>query len=101
VRRPTGRTGSSRLSSETKRSRRRPRCDPSGPIQTFFGLWSGQFAAGGGSETATEEAASDGGELDPDIEDVLDELRGTDVNDTSPLELMGRVQEWQRRLTDE
>jgi DNA mismatch repair protein MutS len=32
---------------------------------------------------------------------VLDELRGTDVNDTSPLELMGRVQEWQRRLTDE
>jgi DNA mismatch repair protein MutS len=51
--------------------------------------------------SATGEAASDGGELDPDIEDVLDELRGTDVNNTSPLELMGRVQEWQRRLTDE
>jgi hypothetical protein len=35
------------------------------------------------------------------IEAVLDELRATDVNDTSPLELMSRVQEWQRRLDEE
>jgi DNA mismatch repair protein MutS len=75
------------------------------PVQAVFDLGSGQFASGGGSEgttemaaRATEEAASDGGEFDPEIEAVLDELRETDVNDTSPLELMGRVQEWQRRL---
>ena len=72
------------------------------PVQAVFDLGSGQFAAGGGpeetTETTTAEAASDGGGLDPEIEAVLDELRGTDVNDTSPLELMGRVQEWQRRL---
>jgi DNA mismatch repair protein MutS len=79
---------------------------PSGePVQAVFDLGSGQFATGGGTETTeaatTGEAASDGGELDPDIEGVLDELRGTDVNDTSPLELMGRVQEWQRRLDTE
>ncbi|AUV80688.1 DNA mismatch repair protein MutS [Salinigranum rubrum] len=79
------------------------------PVQAVFDLGSGQFAAEGGSgrttetteATATEEAASDGGGLDPELEAVLDELRGTDVNDTSPLELMGRVQEWQRRLDTE
>jgi DNA mismatch repair protein MutS len=79
------------------------------PVQAVFDLGSGQFAAGAGGdaesttgaagETATtEEAASDGGGVDPEREAVLDELRGTDVNDTSPLELMNRVQEWQRRL---
>ncbi|WP_152040046.1 DNA mismatch repair protein MutS [Salinigranum salinum] len=77
----------------------------SGPVQAVFDLGSGQFAAGGGTETTTEtttaEPASDGGEVDPEIEAVLDELRDTDVNDTSPLELMGRVQEWQRRLDTE
>jgi DNA mismatch repair protein MutS len=76
------------------------------PVQAVFDLGSGQFDAGGGSEAAmetvaTEEAASDGGGLDPELEAVLDELRGTDVNDTSPLELMGKVQEWQRRLDTE
>ena len=84
------------------------------PVQAVFDLGSGGFA-GGNSKTvesattetattgtrATEGAASDGGGLDPDIEAVLDELRGTDVNDTSPLELMGRVQEWQKRLDGE
>ena len=73
------------------------------PVQAVFDLGSGTFEAGGGSEAAmetvaTEEAASDGGGLDPELEAVLDELRETSVNDTSPLELMGKVQEWQRRL---
>ncbi|WP_318567159.1 DNA mismatch repair protein MutS [Salinigranum marinum] len=77
-----------------------------GTEQVVFDLGSGQFATGGGSEAvmetvATEEAASDGGGLDPELEAVLDELRGIDVNDTSPLELMGKVQEWQRRLDTE
>ena len=84
------------------------------PVQAVFDLGSGGFT-GGDSKTvesattetaatgtrATEEAASDGGGLDPETEAVLDELRGTDVNDTSPLELMGRVQEWQKRLDAE
>jgi hypothetical protein len=31
--------------------------------------------------------------------DVLDRLRGEpDIEDTSPVDLLGRVQEWQRRL---
>jgi DNA mismatch repair protein MutS len=74
------------------------------PVQAVFDLGSGQFATGSHSEETAERAAataeptSDGGGLDPEIEAVLDELRDTDVNDTSPLELMGRVQEWQRRL---
>jgi DNA mismatch repair protein MutS len=66
-------------------------------VQAVFDLGSGQFATGDGPGT-TEEAASDGGGLDPEAEAVLEELRGTAVDDTSPLELMGRVQEWQRRL---
>jgi DNA mismatch repair protein MutS len=73
------------------------------PVQAVFDLGSGQFAAGGGSEATAEtaaagEAASDGGGLDSAVEAVLDELRGTDVNDTSPLELMAKVQRWQERL---
>jgi DNA mismatch repair protein MutS len=75
------------------------------PVQAVFDLGSGQFAAGDGTEAATEtttaEPASDGGEPDPESEAVLDELRETDVNDTSPLELMSRVQQWQRRLDTE
>jgi DNA mismatch repair protein MutS len=75
------------------------------PVQAVFDLGSGQFAPGGSSEaatdvsaTATGEAASDGGGPDLDVEAVLDELRGTDVNDTSPLELMAKVQRWQEQL---
>jgi DNA mismatch repair protein MutS len=38
--------------------------------------------------------------LDPTTESVLEELRGTDVNETPPVELMAKVQEWKRRLED-
>jgi DNA mismatch repair protein MutS len=31
---------------------------------------------------------------------VLEELRGVDVEDTTPVELLSRVQEWQRRLEE-
>jgi DNA mismatch repair protein MutS len=31
---------------------------------------------------------------------VLEELRETDVSEVPPVELMSRVQEWQRRLDD-
>jgi DNA mismatch repair protein MutS len=68
-----------------------------GTEQVVFDLGSGQFQSGDKSA----EATSDGGGLDPEIEAVLDELRDTDVNDTSPLELMSRVQEWQQRLKNQ
>ncbi|ELZ29918.1 DNA mismatch repair protein MutS [Halogeometricum pallidum JCM 14848] len=94
------------------------------PVQAVFDLSSGQFgggesgdgengeaaavqrsrgAANSGSEGALRGGAEGGSgdpadSVDPELDAVLDELRGTDVNDTSPLELMGRVQEWQERL---
>jgi DNA mismatch repair protein MutS len=67
-------------------------------VQAVFDLGSGQFERG--NEQAATEAASDGGRVDPEVEAVVDELRETSVNDTSPLELMTRVQEWQRRLDE-
>jgi DNA mismatch repair protein MutS len=84
------------------------------PVQAVFDLGSGQFAAGGrdvgradggdggdaGASGRTSDTA-DAPALDPETDAVLDELRATDVNGTSPLELMSRVQEWQRRLDDD
>ncbi|WP_380680526.1 DNA mismatch repair protein MutS [Salinigranum sp. GCM10025319] len=98
-----------RLREEKAIEARGSSAESSEPVQAVFDLGSGGFADGGSKTTetaatgarATEGAASDGGGLDPEIEAVLDELRGTDVNDTSPLELMGRVQEWKRRLDGE
>uniref|UniRef100_UPI0005B21E08 DNA mismatch repair protein MutS n=1 Tax=Haloferax sp. ATB1 TaxID=1508454 RepID=UPI0005B21E08 len=50
--------------------------------------------ADAGSETEADAAAA----LDPETEAVLDELQSTDVNDTSPLDLMAKVQAWQSKL---
>ncbi|MFC7044699.1 DNA mismatch repair protein MutS [Halobacteriaceae archaeon GCM10025711] len=56
------------------------------------------------SGTMQPESSADGGAaepaLDPDTEAILDELTGTNVNETSPVELMAKVQEWQERLDD-
>ncbi|WP_348612138.1 DNA mismatch repair protein MutS [Halobaculum rarum] len=53
------------------------------------------------AEPATEPAAAaeptEAG-IDPAIEDVLAALRETNVNETPPVELMARVQEWQEQL---
>jgi DNA mismatch repair protein MutS len=87
------------------------------PVQAVFDLGSGQFA--GGSETAdttgdggtgTAVAATNGhaesetadtaASLDAETEAILDELRSTSVNETSPVELMAKVQQWQERLDD-
>ena len=65
-----------------------------GTQQVVFDL-----GAGGYRGTAT----ADGGDrepLDPTTESVLEELRGTDLDELPPLELMQRVAEWQRRLRD-
>jgi DNA mismatch repair protein MutS len=86
------------------------------PVQAVFDLGSGQFTGGGrgagradggsggdGSAAGTSDTPDvpDATALDPETDAVLDELRATDVNGTSPLELMSRVQEWQRRLDDD
>ncbi len=66
----------------------------SGGQQVVFDLGSGQFRG---------SASADGGDeapLDPATESVLEGLKGTDVTDVSPVELMRRVQEWQDRLEE-
>jgi len=64
-------------------------------VQAVFDVERGEFA----------DAEADGGDpedaLDPDAEAVLDELQDVDVNETPPVELLGRVQDWQSRLGDE
>ena len=84
------------------------------PVQAVFDLGSGSFTAT--AESKTTEPAANGGaettpvagaevttepETDPTTADVLRALRETNVNETSPVELMARVQEWQERLDDE
>ncbi|MFC7069272.1 DNA mismatch repair protein MutS [Halobaculum lipolyticum] len=97
-----------------------------GTKQAVFDLAAGEFVAGGGNgesddaaagidtapngagdgtAAATEgslagAAAGDGagGQDDPEVAAVLEALRETDVNETPPVELMAKVQEWQTRL---
>ena len=66
---------------------------PDETVQAVFDLGGGEFK---------EDTATDGGEgeLNPTTESVLEELQGVDVEDTPPVELLSRVQEWQRRLEE-
>ena len=68
-----------------------------GTKQVVFDLESGTLR---GTASADGGESSDEPPLDPGTEAVLDELRDTDVNEVPPIELMSRVQEWQRRLDD-
>mgnify|MGYP000153297016 FL=1 len=92
------------------------------PTQAVFDLSAGQFV----DETANAEA-TDGGQtddghatadastapaadsaadssrpaaVDPELDDIAAELTELDLNDTSPIELMTTVQEWQQRLDE-
>jgi DNA mismatch repair protein MutS len=77
----------------------------SGTTQAVFDLSSGEFAGGGGRVEAdghpAVDAEQDAGEpLDAETEAVLDELRNLDVNETPPVELMAKVQQWQDELEE-
>ncbi len=70
--------------------------DPGEPTQVVFDLDSGTLD--------TTEASPDGGDetpLDPTRESVLRELRETDLEHLSPVDLMRRIEEWQERLSTE
>ncbi|MFB6090765.1 MAG: DNA mismatch repair protein MutS [Halobellus sp.] len=56
--------------------------------------------AASGSESGTSAEPDDESAVDPALADVADELGDLDLAETSPIELMSRVQEWQERLDD-
>ncbi|MFK8212112.1 DNA mismatch repair protein MutS [Haloferax volcanii] len=71
-----------------------------GPGAAGNGSVDAAAAVEGSSEAdrATGSDSESGGAVDPETEAVLDELQSTDVNDTSPLDLMAKVQAWQSKL---
>ena len=71
--------------------------DAGEPVQTVFDLSDGQFRENGDTSADSDE----GGELDPETAAVVDELADLEVDETPPVELMARVQEWQQRLDGE
>ena len=81
------------------------------PVQTVFDLGAGEMRTAGGEARAEVGASADGGELDAEsvlaeeysdgAPDVLDALTDLSVDETPPVELMAKVQEWQQRLDEE
>lgn len=66
--------------------------------QVVFDVGSGRMKAasdGGDADPSVNESAS---ALDTESADVLSELSDLELADVSPVELMGRVQGWQRRM---
>jgi len=74
------------------------------PQQVVFDLDSGQLrpSANDGGRSGADGSGEDeaDGSLDPAREAVLSELRETPVDETPPVELMAKLQEWQTRLED-
>jgi len=73
--------------------------------QVVFDLESGQFAQrhepGGEQRLATDGSHDRGESRSPATDAVLEELRDLDVDETAPIDLMTRVQQWQDRLEDD
>ena len=61
----------------------------------------GGDASNGTAGAAAESTAAADDTRDPAAEDVLDDLRDVDVEETSPVDLLMRVREWQSRLSGE
>jgi DNA mismatch repair protein MutS len=78
-----------------------------GTTQAVFDLSSGTF--GGGAADSPTSADGGSAEQDPTLEDrfgpgaedVLQALSELDVNETPPVELLARVQEWQEDLAED
>jgi len=86
------------------------------PTQAVFDLSSGEFRTAGGDARTDESAARDAeatrdttgnaddnaasGGHDPAVESVLTALQATDIDETPPVELMAKVQQWQEQLDD-
>ncbi|MFU8866566.1 DNA mismatch repair protein MutS [Natronococcus sp.] len=72
------------------------------PVQTVFDVSSGQFRGPANADGGERPAGGDDPEpsLDPETERVLEDLESVDVNETSPVELLSTVREWQRRLEE-
>jgi len=79
--------------------------------QVVFDLDSGEFSTGStGTNEGEQRVATDGSHeqettsaepaIDPEAEAVLDELDDIDVNETPPVELLAKVQEWQDKLNE-
>ena len=81
-------------------------------VQAVFDLGSGQFQTGADAGTGGDTTTAEGGrrsatsgseasireEYGDAAEDILDALADLDVSETPPVELLRRVQEWQRDL---
>jgi len=68
--------------------------------QAVLDLSSGQFGSASADGGATAERGTDADTPDPAPEAVLDALRDLDVNETPPVELLAKVQEWQDELDE-
>ncbi|TYL38241.1 DNA mismatch repair protein MutS [Natronococcus pandeyae] len=86
---PANADGGERTNGERERSERDPHRNAS--------------RSEGGSRSSSE-GTSDGGDpnetLDPDAKRVLEDLEDIDVNETAPVELLSKVQEWKRTLEE-
>ena len=83
------------------------------PTQAVFDLGTGSFQTSNDSnaENAVDTTAASGAThadeatvadtaRNSDVAEVLSEIQSTDINETPPVELMAKVQEWQQRLTE-
>jgi DNA mismatch repair protein MutS len=72
------------------------------PVQAVFDLGRGEFQTGAETEPTPSDSGGDHdsepASLDPETRAVLEELEGLDVNETPPVELLARVQQWQEQL---
>ncbi len=57
-------------------------------------------SAGRRTPTGSPEAGETNESIDPEAKDVLEDLESIDVNETPPVELITKVQKWQRRLEE-
>ena len=77
------------------------------PTQAVFDLSAGEFRTDDGRATASTDDADDTGTApdtdrnrDPAVESVLTALQTTDIDETPPIELMAKVQQWQEQLSE-